>query len=79
MTKTIYDPRYARLINHLRRRRRELSLRQQDVADKLGVTRSWVGKVEQRERRLDVLELYRLCEIYRIEWAELEPLLKERP
>jgi len=32
-----------------------------DLAAKLDVSHSWVGKIEQGERRLDVLEYVRLC------------------
>ena len=33
-----------------------------ELADKLAVPHSWIGKVEQMERRLDVLEYVRLCQ-----------------
>ena len=79
MTKSIFDPRYRRLIDFLRRRRRELGLTQSLVTDQLGVSRSWLGKVEQCERRIDVIELFRLSDIYEISWSEIGAILKERP
>lgn len=79
MTKSIYDPRYRQLIDFLRKRRRKLGLTQLQVTDQLGVSRSWLGKIETRERRLDVIELCRLSEIYQISWAEIGAILEERP
>ena len=35
--------------------------------DKLGVTRSWVGKVELGERRLDLIEYVRYCKVLEID------------
>lgn len=32
-----------------------------DLAQKLGVTHSYIGKVEQQERRLDVVEFVEYC------------------
>ena len=75
MRKTIYDPAYICMLRELRHRRRELGLRQEDVALQLGVSRTWVGKAEQCERRLDVLELHRLCLVYGISLADMAPLL----
>lgn len=37
-----------------------------ELADKLDVSHSWIGKVEQLERRLDVYEYARLCECLEI-------------
>ncbi len=75
MTKTIYHPMYEQLISLLRDRRRELGMSQEDVARKLSVCRSWVGKVEQRERRLDVMETWCLCRVYGVSLADVGKLL----
>jgi HTH-type transcriptional regulator/antitoxin HipB len=37
----------------LRERRRELGLRQEELADRIGVSRQWVGKVEKGKQRAD--------------------------
>lgn len=79
MLKTIHTPAYIRLLRALRDRRLELGLCQRQVAARLKVPVTWTSKIEQGERRLDALELYRLCRLYEIRWADIEPLLRERP
>lgn len=37
----------------LRERRRELGLTQEELADRIGVSRQWVGKVEKGRQRAD--------------------------
>ncbi len=46
----------------LRRIRLEAKLTQTDLARLLGVTQARVSKYEQGERRMDVLELKRVCD-----------------
>ena len=50
------DPRYKEVIVRLVARRKELALTQQQVAEKLGLHRQFVSRVELGERRLDVVE-----------------------
>lgn len=71
MTKTIHHPAYVAMIQRLRARRIELGMSQDDVAKKLKVSRTWVIKVEQRERRLDFIETVDLCRLYRIKLGDL--------
>lgn len=61
MQKTIFNPTYRAMISELRKARIQKSLRQEDVAKRLGVSRNWVSKVERCEVRLDVLNYVRLC------------------
>ncbi len=66
MPKTIHDPRYHRLTAHLRSSRKKESLLQADVARHLGVSRTWVSKMESCELRVDILQtahLFRLCNV----------------
>lgn len=74
--KTIHDERYIRLVAELRRIREERGLTQVAVALKMRWSRSAVSKIETRERRVDVLEVYDLCALYGIRLADLEPLLR---
>jgi len=61
MEKTIHSGKYLKLIEWLKTSREEKELSMRDLAEILGVSHSWVGKIEQGERRLDVLEYVRLC------------------
>jgi ribosome-binding protein aMBF1 (putative translation factor) len=49
------------LLSLLRRIRIEAGMRQEDLADKLGMPQSVVSKFESGERRLDLLELRDVC------------------
>jgi transcriptional regulator with XRE-family HTH domain len=46
----------------IRRVREEAGLRQQALAETLGVPQSVISKIETGERRLDAVELARFCE-----------------
>lgn len=66
----------------LRQIRLEANLRQIDLAQQLRQPQSFVSKYESGERRLDILELRKICEITGIslnEFAQrLERLLKSK-
>jgi hypothetical protein len=38
-----------------------------ELGEKLGVIHSWIGKVEQGERRLDIIEYVRVCNALEID------------
>lgn len=57
--KTLRSPQHDLLIEELRRVRRQAGLTQAALAGKLGVAQSLVAKVENAERRLDVVEFIR--------------------
>lgn len=59
MRKSIYTSEYAILCQILREVRRDGDLSQRDLALRLGVSPSWVAKVEIGERRIDLLEFTR--------------------
>lgn len=50
------DPRYRALISRLTEERRRQGLTQEDVAERLGLHKQYVSRVELGERRLDVVE-----------------------
>jgi transcriptional regulator with XRE-family HTH domain len=55
--KSIYAPRYISLIEHLIIARNGLNKTQVDLAALLGKHQSYVAKVENFDRRIDVVEL----------------------
>jgi transcriptional regulator with XRE-family HTH domain len=73
--KTIHDQRYVDLVEFLKSRRSSLGLTQEQVARQLRVPRTWIGKVEQRERRLDLLEAWNLCRLYGVRLSEVAKIL----
>ena len=58
---SIHDPRYVRTVHRLRAVRETLGLDQTEVAARVGRSQQWLSKVEQGERRLDLLEFVDLC------------------
>ena len=58
------DPRYREFLARLRAARLEAGLTQTEVAGGLGKPQSWVSKCEGGERRVDVVELERLADLY---------------
>lgn len=61
MEKTIFSSEYLVLREWLISKRHAKGLTQRDLGKLLDITHSWVGKIEQGERRLDVVEFVRLC------------------
>lgn len=64
MSKSIYTKDYKEILNHLKQARIDSGLSQQSVAAKLGKPQSYISKIESGERRLDVIELKKIAEIY---------------
>ena len=62
MPKTIRSPRHQHLIDLLVETRRAAKLTQVSVAERVGRPQSFVAKVENGERRLDVVEFVELVE-----------------
>jgi transcriptional regulator with XRE-family HTH domain len=61
MEKSIYSNDYALFLQHLRETRNKAGLTQEQLAELLGQTQSFISKVERGERRLDVVELRAFC------------------
>ena len=62
---------YDRFVAALRAARERAGLTQSDVAKKLRTYASFVSKCEAGERRLDVVELKRLCAVYGVGLVDL--------
>lgn len=54
--KSIHDPRYCEFIEHLVAARLTLKVTQEQLAHSLGRPQSYIAKVENLDRRLDVVE-----------------------
>jgi transcriptional regulator with XRE-family HTH domain len=60
-----YRQRYERFLEKLRAARLDAGLTQADVCRKLRRPQSFLSKIESGERRLDVIELQEIAELYR--------------
>jgi transcriptional regulator with XRE-family HTH domain len=65
MKKTIYLKEYAKVIQKLKNARIKIGLTQFDVAKKLKKHQSYISKIESKERRLDIIELKLLADLYK--------------
>jgi transcriptional regulator with XRE-family HTH domain len=61
MRKTIYTGEYQALVLWLRAQRRACGMTMRDLAVMLDVPHSFIGKVETRERRIDLIEFIAIC------------------
>lgn len=64
-TKTIYKPKYEQILSKLKKARKESGLKQGYVAEKLGKYKSYLSKIEHGDRRIDIMELIELANIYK--------------
>lgn len=71
MEKTIYTPASKALQAKLRSLRESAGMTQRQLADRLGRVHSFVTRMEQGQRRLDVLEFIRVCEALNSEPAQV--------
>jgi len=62
MIKTIHSTQYQLLVNWLKANRQAQELTMRDLAKKLNIPHSFIGKVEQCERKLDVIEFINYCQ-----------------
>ena len=65
MAKSIFSSEHKILVSKLVQARKELGLLQEEVAEKLGRTQSYVSKIESGQRRLDIVQLKEFAKIYK--------------
>ena len=61
--KTIYDPKYRKLIASLVETRYKAGINQRELAQRLGIPNSIIAKIEICERRLDILEFIEILRV----------------
>lgn len=64
MDKSIYTREYAALLRLLRKAREDAGMTQVALAEALGKSQSFVNKVEQGDRRLDVIQLRTIITVF---------------
>ncbi len=62
LRKSTFTPEYDAFCQLLRTVRAEAGLSQNQLAKRLDVPQAWLSKCENGQRRLDVLELWKICE-----------------
>ena len=61
MEKSIFSDDYTLFLQLVRSARKHAGLTQEDVAQRLGKTQSFVSKCERGERRLDIVDVREFC------------------
>ena len=72
---SIYDPKQVFLRDWLIEQRKNAQLTQRQLAERLHVVHSLVGKVEKGERRLDILEFRTYCHALEVKPSDFFNLL----
>lgn len=65
MTKSIYTKEYKKVIERLKNARLKAGLKQAEVAKKIAEPQSYISKIEMGERRIDIIELKKIADIYK--------------
>lgn len=66
MAQSTHHRRYQAFLRLLRSWRDDAGLTQVELGDRLGVTQTFISKVERGERRLDIVEFAEWCEALRL-------------
>lgn len=69
--KTIYQETYRDIIDKLIIARKQAHLTQFQVAECLGKPQSYIAKIENKDRKIDILEFLQLCEVLNISASNL--------
>lgn len=77
MKRTSKEAQNEKLLRLLKRIRQERGIRQVELAGQLGVPQSFVSKYESGDRRLDILELRKVCKALGIPFEEFIRELEE--
>jgi len=69
-TKSVISDENKRLCLWLKRQRQDKGHTMRSLSEVLGTPHSFIGKVENQERRLDVVEFVRYCQARRLDVVE---------
>ena len=64
--KTIHTEEYKVILRKLIGARKKSGLTQVELARKLGKPQSFISKIENGERRLDIIELKQIAKLYKV-------------
>lgn len=77
MEKFVSSRNYAVFLEHLRSARKAAGLTQQELAERLRETQTFVSKCERGDRRIDISELYEFCQALNISLSQFVRTLEE--
>ena len=77
MQKSLFSVEYDLFCRLLKQVREETGLSQNQLAKRLNTPQAWLSKVENGHRRVDVIELWRICTGIGIEPAKFMERLTE--
>ena len=75
--KTIFDPKYKKMIESLKSIRMKQGISQRDLANKLGMAHSYIGRAETCERRLDIMDLIAILRALNLTDSEIIKFLQK--
>ena len=75
--KTIHAAEHEQLRLIFRQQRERLGLTQRELASRMGVIYSLIGKIETGDRRLDVIEFIDYCRALELEPSEVLSMLEK--
>ncbi len=67
----VHEGARARRAGNLRARRKELGISQEELADRAGLHRTYVGSIERRERNVSIDNIERLANALRLDVLDL--------
>lgn len=70
MKKTIHSKEYRKLISLLREKRENLDITQLKLASIIDTDQTFISKIENSERRIDVIELRTICKALKISFKD---------
>lgn len=68
---SLHTKAYKEVIDRLKKARLDAGLTQVEVAKMLNKPQSFLSKIENRQRRLDILEIQELAKLYRVKIDDL--------
>lgn len=77
MEKSIHTKNYGVFLRLLKAARENSGITQEELADRLNETQSWVSKCERGERRIDVIEVRAFCKAMGVSFKEFSRRLDD--
>jgi transcriptional regulator with XRE-family HTH domain len=77
MDKSIYTREYAIVLRLMKQAREQAGITQVELAKRLKQSQSFVSKMERGDRRIDIVQLRTICQIYGLALSKFVDRLEE--